>query len=59
MCPLCITTVALLAGSAGSSAGLTAVLARRLRTRQRDKRAQSNIHTSGAEHGPSKSGLTK
>jgi hypothetical protein len=42
MCPFCITTVALVAAGAGSTGGLTAVVARTLRR----KRAAAPVTTS-------------
>jgi hypothetical protein len=57
MCPACITTVALIAAGAGSTGGLTALLARKLRVRRDDKRAAPKTRTTGAEDGSTESGI--
>jgi len=39
MCPLCITTLALAVGGTGSAGGLTALVVRKVRRKQRGREA--------------------
>ena len=49
MCPACITTVVLIATGAGSTGGLTALLAKKLRAKTNDNAATGE--NNGKEHG--------
>ena len=51
MCPACITTFALIASSATSTGGLTALVAKKLRAKTNVKKINPKIQTKGEENG--------
>jgi hypothetical protein len=54
MCPACVaTTLALIAASAGSAGGLTALIVRKVRTRSRVKDVDRKVRVGTAEKGDS------
>jgi hypothetical protein len=59
MCPVCMTTAALMVAGAASTSGLTALVVKKLRAKSDTEKSNPSTEPKGEDNGPSASRITK